>query len=172
MSMLYAVIHYPDIDAHHINQFRKKYDPQFDLIEPHITLVFPVPEFIGESNLTRHIETVLKNWSPFPIHLKSLQGSSDGYLFLLVQEGYVDINNLHTELYTGILAEYRRGDLPYVPHMTLGTFSGVADNYSEAFEEAEQLRLEFHCKLDRLHIVKINDERTQIVWSRECLLQG
>jgi 2'-5' RNA ligase len=170
--MLYAVVHYPDIDTHHINQFRKKYDPQSHLIEPHITLVFPFPERISENNLTHHVEGVLKNLGPFPIHLQGLQKSWDDYLFLLIGQGNTDIKNLHTELYTGILAAYWRVDCPYVPHLTLGSFSGAADTYLEALEEAKQIGMGFHCKLDRVHIVKINNEKTRIVWSRECLLQG
>jgi hypothetical protein len=44
--MLYALVHYPTVDVGSINQLRKKYDPQIDLIEPHLTLVFPVPASI------------------------------------------------------------------------------------------------------------------------------
>ena len=42
--MFYALVHYPNIDTRRINEFRRKYDPHFDLIEPHITFVFLVPE--------------------------------------------------------------------------------------------------------------------------------
>jgi 2'-5' RNA ligase len=170
--MLYAVVHYPDIDTHRINRFRKKYDPQFHLIGPHITLVFPFPAFISETDLTHHVESVLKNSAPFPIRLQGLQKSRDDYLFLLIREGNTGIKNLHTELYTGILAAYKREDLPYFPHLTLGSFSGVAVTDLDALEEAEQMEMDFHCRLDRLHIVKIDSEKTQIVWSRECLLRG
>jgi 2'-5' RNA ligase len=172
VNMFYAVVHYPNIDTHHINQFRQKYDPQFHLIKPHITIVFPLPDSLGKSNLIHHVESAIKNSKPFPIHLQGLQISSDNYLFLLVEEGNVGINNLHIELYRGMLASYQRQDLPYVPHLTLGSFSRGAATYLGALEEVEQLGLGFHCKLDRIHIVKIDDEKTQIVWSRECLLQG
>ena len=172
MNMLYAIVHYPNIDTHHINQLRKKYDPQFHLIEPHITIVFPLPDSVGESNLIHHIESVLKDSASFPIHLQGLQRSWDDYLFLLVEGGNTNINNLHAQLYTGILSEYQREEWPYVPHLTLGSFSGATDIYLRALEEAEQLGLAFNCKLDRLHIVKMNNEKTEIVWSRECLLQG
>ena len=170
--MLYAVVHYPDIDTTRINQFRQKYDPQFRLIEPHITLVFPIPDLFCEWNFVHHVESVLKNLRPFPFRLQGMQRSCDDYLFLLVEEGNVDISNLHVELYTGVLASYQRDDLAYVPHLTLGSFSGAADTYFEALEWAEQLELDFHCKLDRLHIVKVDNEKAQILWSKECFLQG
>jgi hypothetical protein len=41
--MFYALVHYPQIDPEFINDFRRKYDPHVDLIEPHITFVFLVP---------------------------------------------------------------------------------------------------------------------------------
>ena len=82
--MIFAVVHYPNLDTQRINQFRKKYDPQADLIEPHITLMFPVPESIGENNLVNHLERVLHGRERFPIHLKGLQRSRDDYLYLII----------------------------------------------------------------------------------------
>ena len=170
--MLYAVVHYPNIDTHRINQFRKKYDPQFNLIEPHITLVFPFSCVSGESGLMHHVESVVKDARPFHIHLRGLQKSWDDCLFLLVQEGSPDLEKLHTELYKGLPAEYQPKNLPYVAHLTLGSFSGSGDIYVRALEEAERLELNAHCELDRIHIVEIDDKKTHIVWSRECLLHA
>jgi hypothetical protein len=43
--MAYAVVAYPDLeDESKIQEFRKKHDPYFQLIKPHITLVFPFPD--------------------------------------------------------------------------------------------------------------------------------
>ena len=134
--MLYAVVHYPDIDTHHIDEFRKKYDPQFHLIEPHITLVFPLSNVSGESDLIHHVESVLKGVRPFPVRLRGLQKSWDDYLFLLVEEGSVDLERLHSELYKRLPATYQTENLPYVPHLTLGSFSGAGEIYAQALEEA------------------------------------
>jgi len=60
---------------------------------------------------------------------------------------------------------------PHIPHVTLGMFSGKNEEYSQALKEAEQLKLDYECMLDRLHLIKINDERSQIVWSKEFLLK-
>ena len=89
--MFYALVHNPAVDAVSIKQLRKKYDPQVELIEPHITIVFPVPESIGEQSLISHIQNVLLAWRPFNIHQNGLQLSWDNYLFLLVQEGKSDV---------------------------------------------------------------------------------
>jgi 2'-5' RNA ligase len=168
--MLYALVNYPNLDNRRVDQFRKRHDPQVDLIEPHITLMFPVPESIGEDNLVNHIERVLRDRQPFPIHLQGLQKSWDDYLFLMVQEGKADIAGLHSEIYTGVLTDCRKPDLPYVPHLTLGEFAKKANEYPEALEEAKRLDLDYRCVLDKVHLLKINDDMTQIVWSKEFSL--
>lgn len=53
--MFYAVVYYPNIDTRLINEFRRKFDPHFNLIEPHVILVFLVRESVGETNLVSHL---------------------------------------------------------------------------------------------------------------------
>src|SRR4030095_6311106 len=105
--MRYALVHYPAVDLGRIDLIRKKYDPQFRLIAPHITIMFPAPDSIGERGLVSHIESVLRHWEPFPICLKGLQESWDQYLLLLINKGEADVIRLHDEMYTGLLSEYR-----------------------------------------------------------------
>ena len=169
MSMVYALVHYPAIDTRHIDALRRKYDPQVDLISPHITLLFPVPDSIGESSLVSHLEHVLSHSPSFPIHLRGLEQSADHYLFLVLQEGRAEVIHLHDRIYTGVLAPYLRTDLPYVPHVTLGAFDD-GELCSQALGDVERDRLNYECVLDRLHLVKINEDRSLIVWSKEFLL--
>ena len=168
--MVYALVHYPSIDTRRIQLLRKKYDPQADFIGPHLTLMFPVRESVGEDNLARHLRGVLGGRRPFPIRLQGFQKSWDGYLFLMVREGGADMTDLHGEIYTGLLADYRKEGVPFVPHLTLGAFAGGENESAAALEEAERLDLDYRCVLDKVHLVKINDERTRIVWSKEFSL--
>jgi len=64
-----------------------------------------------------------------------------------------------------VLAEFHRDDLPFVPHITLDSF-GEEEHYRHALYEAEQLGFEYTSLLDRLHLVKVNSERSHIVWSK------
>jgi len=170
--MTYALVHYPNVDTTRINQLRKEYDPQVSLIEPHITIMFPVPEGVGAQRLVSHIEGVLSGWQPFSIRLKRLLQSRDNFLFLLVAEGSPDIVRLHAELYTGMLAPYQREDIPFVPHVTLGAFGENADRCARVLSEAEVLRLEYPSNVDRLDLVKVREDRSQIVWNKQFLLHG
>lgn len=165
--MIYALVYYPNVGNSRIHQFRKKYDPQVDLIAPHITLMFPVSESIGEDNLVHHLEQVLCNCQPFLIHLQGVQISSDDHLFLLLQEGNAAVIRLHDEIYTGLLVRYLREDIPFVPHVTLGVFKEDTSNRDGVLEEARQLGIDQRDVLDKLHLIKVNDDRTRIVWSTE-----
>jgi 2'-5' RNA ligase len=93
-------------------------------------------------------------------------------LFLLVQEGRVELIGLHAALYTGLLADYLRQDLQFTPHVTLGRFTQQPNKYQQAFEDASRLSLDYECVVDRLHLVKIDEQPLQIVASKEFLLQA
>jgi len=121
--MIYSLVHFPNIETERINQIRSKYDPQFELIQPHITVMFPVNESIGEDQLIDHLHHVVRDQKSFPIQLQGLCRSPDNYLFLLVSEGKDAIVDLNAQIYTGVLSNLRKTDLPYVPHVTLGVFS-------------------------------------------------
>jgi 2'-5' RNA ligase len=168
--MIYAVVHYPTVDNARIHSFRRKYDPQVDLIAPHITLMFPVPASISEDDLVCHIGNVLNHWHPFTIHLQGLQRAPDNYIYLLVQEGKADIIRLHDEIYTSLLTPHLRLGIPFVPHVTLGVLDQDPGNQDHVLEEAKQLGIDHHGVLDKLHLVKVNEDRSKIVWNKEFSL--
>src|SRR5438093_5551075 len=85
--MIYSLVHFTHIDAERISQIRGKYDPQVELIQPHITVMFPVPESIGEDKLFDHLGHILRNTKSFTIQLQGLAKSPDDYLL-----AYADIH--------------------------------------------------------------------------------
>ena len=170
--MSYALVHFPKKCAKEIDLLRAKYDPQAGMIAPHITIVFPLSPPSGENLLVSHVENVLRQWRPFPVRLQQLEESFDNYLFLTPTEGAEDLVRLHGALYTGVLAEYKRADIPYVPHITLGAFTHEPARLAQALAEASTMHLECSTVVDRLNLVKINAERTTLVWNKSFLLTG
>ncbi len=164
--MIFTLVHYPALDNDQIQTFRRKYDPQADLIAPHITLMFPVPVSIGEDILIHHIKSVLIRWKPFPIHLEGIHRSVDDYIYLLVQEGKEKLTSLHDEIYTGLLTPYLRADIPYIPHVTLGLLASDIENKEQILQEAKELGVDHRSVLNNLHLIKVNDDRSRIVWSK------
>jgi len=171
--MYYGLVYYYAHGIGQINQLRYKYDPTADVIAPHITILFPVPDSVGEERLIGHIENVLAGRPPFTLRLGGLQKSPDHWLFITLAEGAEEIAGLYEALYTGLLEEFRRDDIEFVPHLGLGLLikKGVqydwnnpreSDLDDEAFEsakaEAGSLELDAEMTVARLHLVSIPDD--------------
>ena len=94
----------------------------------------------------------------------------DDHLLLLLQEGTANVIGLHDEIYTGALAEYWRNDIPFLPHLTLGVLNKKSTDRNQALSEVEELPMEYHCVMDKLHLVKVNESRSKVLWSKEFAL--
>jgi 2'-5' RNA ligase len=177
----HALVHFPNIDTTHINAFRDEYDPYKDLIDAHITIVFPVQ--VERKPLESHISEILSDWRPFTIRLKGLYLSFDQWLFLTVGDGNENFVRLFEAMYTGLMAPHRRHDIEYIPHIGLGYFGmetydltvqSVAPldeaRYNEALRKAEAANLDFETRVDRLTLMELDDEFTKTTFLREFLL--
>ena len=174
--MYFGLVFYPPLDeelAESIDEIRREYDPTLGFVKPHITVIFPVPDSVGESRLISHIATVLRDWRPFEIRLGGFHKSDDHWLLLTLGQGELEVKQLYRSLYTGVLEEYRRDDIEFVPHLGLGLFIKEgskydwdnpqeaefdAQRYQEAWQQANALSPGSSCTVDKLHLVKISDE--------------
>jgi len=146
-----------------IQQLRAEHDrDNYDLIDPHLTLVFPA-EGIMEGDFFGHIEAVSDRYAIIPFILRGavvFKGSFDDhwYLFLVPEEGFTDLVKLHDALYTGLLEEELRADIPYIPHITVGVSDnadvcrGIADNINEA-------RITIKGQLATIDILRLEDRK-------------
>ena len=158
MQML-AVVYFPKTGLDRINSFREKYDANWRIIPPHITIVSPLSE-PSEERLIEHVEKAAETQKSFCIHLEELIKTQDGCLFLTVGEGKSGITKLHDNLYSGILAPYIPTDYPFAPHITLGEFAKVDDALlTTAYTEAQGLSFNLTYEFDALTIIKGDDTR-------------
>ena len=184
--MYYALVHFPAIDTARIEAFAARYNP-WPTLRPHFTLIYPVPEEIGEAALSAHIAGVLRAWRPFPIHIAGFHLSWDYWLFLTLQEGREEMVRLHDALYDGPPAPYLLRDIAFVPHISLGLFArqpGAYDpfapqrleldtaRYEAALREAQALDLDYHAVVDRLTFIKLTRDLTHTELVREFALVG
>lgn len=178
LSQMYlALVYYPRIENQGFQAFRDKYEPYSQLLPEHVPLVHPVPEDIGRDNVERHIKQVLSRWKPFRIHFCKLDKTWDHWLYLGAEEGHGEVMELHDHLYTGILSPYLREDLPFYPHIGVGLFSKETydfddptaeltldeEKYNKARKEFEKLGMDFWRTIDRLTLLKINDDYTECI---------
>lgn len=124
MDDFLAVVSYPKIkpsDYEWINEYRKKNDYTYDLIDLHWSFVFPVfdydeKEFIGEVKLQA------KDFKAIDFQVKCAIRNNDltsdyWHVLLAPDKGFSDIVKLHDKLYSGKLKDLERLDLDFIPHM-------------------------------------------------------
>ena len=184
--VFYASACFPMINTTKLETFRKKYDPHYTLIKPHITLIFPIYDaLISRKSLSDHIKSIVNNWKPFNIELGGFTKSWDHWLFLIVKNGNKEMIQLHDELYQGILSPYLRNEFEYIPHISLGHFikknsqnnqrTTNDDIFDEslnklALEEAESLNFTYQTEIKSVQLVQINENFTQTINLMEFLL--
>lgn len=137
--MAYLVLAYPDIDKSDydwIQEIRKNHDNRyFEVVEPHFTLVFSTNKLSLE-DLTQHVKEKIEGLQAFEISLDSAKVVEDDskeffHEFLIPSKGLNEINKIHDELYTGSLESELRHDIPFIPHLGIGT--------SDEQQEAEKV---------------------------------
>lgn len=168
-----------------IGSFRRAHYPTAHLIEPHLTVVFPVPAALGGDAFREHVRGVVSRRPPFDIRLRGLEKSWDHWLFLAVADGRDEVIALHDALYTGILREYLWTEQPYAPHVGLGHFAEEQDTrdpltlrprafdrprFDEALQEAEALHLDYTGHFGSVHIFGLDEDLTQVTKLEEIPL--
>jgi 2'-5' RNA ligase len=127
MSALYTLA-YPTLsaaDAGRLEAFRRLHDPHHEIVAAHFTMVFACSG-MDERTYIEHIASVSRASSPISFSCRyAMLGSDDkaerGYVYLVPDEGYSEISRLHDALYSGPLSSRLRLDIPFVPHITLGS---------------------------------------------------
>ncbi len=115
-----GIIIYPSKELQEeINNYRKRYDPEYALIPPHITLKtrFDIDDNLL-TQLTNELEEITKDMKPFEISIKkvsSFQPVSNKIYFKIEPNEMLD--TLHQRLYEGMLPKEKFST--FVPHITL-----------------------------------------------------
>ena len=131
--MSFAVVGFPELDNDDyrwIQKIRSVYDLENqNLIEPHFTFVFPTT-VVDLHPLKTHVHKRILNQVAIAFKLNRIEiiksfTENIWNLFLVPGTGYENMINLHDRLYTGILTDELRADIPYIPHITVGTFSDI-----------------------------------------------
>lgn len=103
-----------------IDALRGRFDPLAAVVAPHLTLVFPFDDPLGDRALAEHVERAIAALSAFPIVLRGVTAHEGEYLFLNVKRGNDELIRLHDALYTGALARHLDRTHTFVPHLTIG----------------------------------------------------
>ena len=152
-----TVLIFPELEnCAAIDAIRRKYDPLFGLIAPHLTLVFPFEWDIGDEALARLLDARLTGFSPFDLELCGVGRSVDrfgNFLYWNVAKGVESLVQLHDELAAHEFRPFDSG-FPYHPHLTLGKLPD-ADALNRAYEEVRGLNLHSFTRIHRISAEKI-----------------
>ena len=156
------VAFFPELEeSSWISKFRHEHDMKSALVAPHMTLVFPTD--VDANELRKKIEIAGAKVTKFAVQFRSCllmpeksANGFQGHIFLVPDEGFSQVVRLHTELYSGNLRPWLRLDIPFVPHITIG--SGLELEKAKALvDELNSQRFDVEFLVDRLTIVEIND---------------
>jgi 2'-5' RNA ligase len=154
------VVNYPIISKDNwkwIQEIRQEYDElNFRAIDPHFTLVFPLID-IDRATLISHIQQSIQNVQAFEFTLRCAVLSNDAFsdyihVFLVPDEGYSKIVKLHDRLYTAVLADRLRLDIPFIPHIGIAN-SLNAQSCKELVDRLNSQQFEISGRIDRLDII-------------------
>lgn len=163
--MKLAVVAYPSLDEgdrQWIESFRANHDPQASRIGVHFTLVFPVEGLPRE--IEPEIAVVARSTQPISFAIRRTEVVRDAlghlsHIFLVPDEGGVQITTLHSRLYAGTLRSYRRSDIPFVPHMTVG----ATPDSPAAQRLADELNIHSRMVLGTVGHIDLVDVGTSVV---------
>ena len=138
-----AVIALPELlpdDVEHIQSLRTRHDPlHHQRIAPHVTLVFPTPD-VDAKLLVAHVKSCVPAVASFAFSLRCAMPVPDpitrrSLVYLVPDRGFSDFVRAHDLLYVGALRPSLRLDIPFIPHLRVGSF----DDPNQAKQMADRL---------------------------------
>jgi 2'-5' RNA ligase len=126
-----AVVSYPrmeEADRDWIEAIRARHDPQAHRIAAHFTLVFPVAASLAA--LSEEVAAIVEEHPPISFTVRAARAYPDvvaegGHVFVVPDEGRMQITRLHHCLYEGLLTPHLRQDIPFVPHVTVAAYKDL-----------------------------------------------
>ena len=126
--MSLCVLAYPVMSANdyaRIQEFRSGNDElYYHVVEPHVSLVFPWPDWTPEP-FVAEIKKQVRGFQPFDFCIRSAALDWDSFIdcyhaFLVPDEGHSQIIKLHDRLYADQLFPQRALTVDFIPHIGVG----------------------------------------------------
>ncbi|MDA8351953.1 MAG: YjcG family protein [Firmicutes bacterium] len=151
--MRYGVATFPEKKIQDFaNSYRKRYDPHYALIPPHITLKEPFE--LNEDMLPQalqHLEQVAKETSAFTVRLPKISTfhPTNNVIYIAVDETEA-VKNLHEKINRKSI--YHEEEYSYIPHITLAQKLSDSELH-DVYGSLKMLKVEFETRIDRFHLL-------------------
>jgi 2'-5' RNA ligase len=145
------------------NSYRKRFDPNYNRIAPHLTL--REPEDWSESQLSSaadHLERVTSTISPFNIHFNRFSSSypADNVIYLALSNPD-PLKKVYDVICGGDLAEKSRLE-HFNPHLTIAQQLGD-DELHDVLASLKKQELDLTSRIDRIHLLYQTDNQSWTV---------
>jgi 2'-5' RNA ligase len=151
--MKYGIVVFPPKEVQDFaNNYRKRYDPQYNLIPPHIT-VRSRQHFTQEQTeeIVALLEKAAQQTVPFTVHLNRFStfypASNVIYIAMADTSPLVKLHDLVCQ---GILKD--ESSYTYTPHITVGQNMGD-DELHDVLASLRKKTVDFRFQIDRIHLL-------------------
>ena len=168
--MAYLVVAYPKLaqnDFDFIQNYRDQNDPRyFSVVDPHITLVFPISD-TDKDSFVSEVKDKIASVQPFDFEIKvaTINQNDDGkyyHEFLVPDTGYSNIVKLHDKLYSGLFAPRLRLDIDFIPHIGIGN-SDEAKISKQRIDELNAKGVSISGRVDSVDVIEYADGKVTTV---------
>lgn len=152
-SMKYGIALFPSKQIQDlVNSYRKRYDPNYALIPPHVTLKAAFDA--SEENIVtiaNELRLVAQDSSPIKLAIKKVSSFApvNNVIYLKVEPSD-ELVDLHAMLHKGALK--MEPEYSFVPHITLGQKLSD-DEHSDVLGSIKMLNVQHEEVVDRFHLL-------------------
>lgn len=150
--MKFGVVLFPSKNIQDFaNSYRKRYDANYALIPPHLTLRSSFEANENEIQvITEKIAGIAKKLEPITIEVKKFSSFApvNNVIYLKVKPT-TELANLHEELRSSFEGEQ---EYSFVPHITIGQKLSDAE-HSDIYGTLKMEKVDFKETIDRIHLL-------------------
>ena len=151
--MKYGIALFPSKELQDVaNSFRKRYDPHYALIPPHLTLKNPFEASNEEiKTITTTLHEVARNHSPFSLDVLKVSSfyPVNNVIYLKVDPNQ-ELLGLHGSLHSGYFNDNK--EYAFVPHITIGQ-NLSNDEHSDVLGQLQMSKIRQSELIDRFHLL-------------------
>lgn len=153
--MKYGVVIFPSKSLQDLaNSYRKRYDPHYALITPHLTLKNSFEATDAEAKeLADKLRHVAKNYNPFTLKATKISSFSpvNNVIYLKV-EPTQELEGLHQDINQEIQQPDNSSEFAFVPHITIGQKLSD-DEHSDVYGSLRMQSVQHEETVDRIHLL-------------------
>mgnify|MGYP001026067178 FL=1 len=151
--MKYGIVLFPSKKLQDIaNSYRKRYDPNYALIPPHLTLRTPFEVSEDEiASVVGHLRELSKELKPVTLKITKFSSFAPvNNVIYMKAEPTEELTQLHEKMYSGVLED--KPEYAFVPHITVAQKLSD-DEHSDVLGTLKMRDASHEEVIDRFHLL-------------------